>query len=236
MRAIFIKDLRAGFTSLRTYLFMAAFLVFGGLYFTRFTAALSLSQADDLFADLSVILAFLLPVLSMPSFASEHRSGTDKLLLSGPVSVAAIVLGKFLALLCIYAFTLLLCLVIPLVVLLQSGGHAGALLLCALGLFLFGMAALALGVFISSLTAHPFRCLTLNLLVLLVLWLLFGVLPHVGNPILNSILSVFSLFGRLEAFVYGYLQPSAILYLFTFAIFFLLLTCKSIDLRRANKV
>jgi len=236
MRALFRKDFCAFFTGVKGYLFLAAFLAVGAGSLCAFAGELSIARTQELMANFHMGLIFLLPVLTMDSFSREQLLGTDKLLLSGPLSVSAIVLAKFAATYAVYLIALALCAAPVTIYLLASGLPAGPLLTMLLGLTLFGMAAVALGNFLSSLSPRPLRAGIFTLLVLMVLWMVYSVLPGVTNTLLYSVLSGFSLFGRLVALEYGFLRLSSVVYLCSFAIVFWLLTCMSIDLRRAGKV
>ena len=236
MCAGYWKDLRSHFTSVSSYMFLAVFLFFGGSYFTRFVLAQNTNEVTEVFANTSVLMVLLFPFLTMRSMAREQQIGTDKLLLTGPLPIFSLAAAKLLACYTVFLLSLALTAIFPLLVFAGGNVTAGEVLVSYLGFALFGLAVISLGVFISSLSAHPLRAGLVTAICLIILWMTDSILPNVANPALHSLLSVFSLFGRLEEFQYGFLRISSILYMLSFAAVFLLFTCKSIGLHRENKV
>ena len=99
MLAVFKREFRSYFTSVTGYLFMAVMLFFVGLYFTGYNLSGSYyaSFSYPLYS-VNLIIMFAVPILTMRSLAEDRKSRTDQLLLTSPISVSRIVLGKYLAL------------------------------------------------------------------------------------------------------------------------------------------
>ena len=156
MIAIYKRDLKGFFTGMMGYVLLAFFLAVGGLYFTVMNLMsgypdLSYTLYNNLF-----VLLVLVPLLTMRSFAEERRARTDQLLLTSPVSVWGIVVGKYLALCTVFTLP---CLAdgIMIVVLWLLGGTAsacGANFAALLCYFLLGCAAIAVCEFCSGLTEN----------------------------------------------------------------------------------
>jgi ABC-2 type transport system permease protein len=145
-------------------------------------------------------------------------------------------LAKILAAYTVFLAALGLTFVFPFVLFITEHASISGILLGYLGFALFGLSVITLGVFISSLSEHPIRAGIVTIISLLILWMEDNILPNISNPTLHGLLSVFSLFGKLLDFQYNFLRFSSIAYMVSFSVIFLLLTCKSVDLRRANKV
>ena len=109
---------------------------------------------EPFFNNMTVILMFLLPLLTMRLFADEKKMRTEELLLTSPLRPAAIILGKYLAALIIYAIILLLTATYAVFVFVHGNPEAAPLLTAYLGLFLLGAVFIAIGLFASSLTEN----------------------------------------------------------------------------------
>ena len=120
MTAIFKREFKSCFTGMIGWVIAAVSLFFLGLYFTNRNLLYASSDFASVLYTMTMILLFLLPAISMRSFAEERKNKTDQLLLTSPVSIPAIVAGKFLAELAVFALPLAAAVVMPL--LLQAFG------------------------------------------------------------------------------------------------------------------
>lgn len=161
MLAVYKKELRSYFTSMIGWVFIAFFLVLVGLYFMVYNLMNGYTDFSVVFQGVQMFFILLLvPVLTMRIIAEENRQKTDQLLYTSPVSIAKIILGKYLALLTLFGIAMLVVCIYPLI---MSGIVKGAATGTesvdfaiaygsALGFFLLGSAYIAIGLFISSLT------------------------------------------------------------------------------------
>ena len=106
MTAIFKREFKSCFTGMIGWVIAAVSLFFLGLYFTNRNLLYASSDFASVLYTMTMILLFLLPAISMRSFAEERKNKTDQLLLTSPVSIPAIVAGKFLAELAVFALPL----------------------------------------------------------------------------------------------------------------------------------
>ena len=152
MTAIYKKELRSYFTSMTGYICMAFMLVVIGIYY----AVINLSSGYPYFGyTLScVIVLFLLmtPVLTMRILAEEKNRKTDQLLLTAPVSLWKVVLGKYLAMVTITAVPCVIYLIFPLIIKAQGTAYIKVDYLAILVFFLLGCVYISIGMFVSSLT------------------------------------------------------------------------------------
>ena len=156
MFAIFKRELRSYFTSLVGYVVIGVMLAFIGLYYSANCLVYGTSDFSTVLYSTTLVMLFLLPALTMRSFADERRNKTDQLLLTSPVSVWGIVLGKFFAMAAVFALP---CAVdaVMIFILWALGGTVSALIANLAGLlcyFLLGCAAIALCEFLSGLTEN----------------------------------------------------------------------------------
>lgn len=175
MTAIFKREFRGYFTGMVGYAVAAVSLFFLGLYFTNRNLLYQSSDFAGVLYTTTLILLFLLPAISMRSFAEERRARTDQLLLTSPVSIPAIVAGKFLAQLAVFCVPLTAAAVMPLI--LTAFGKVSLISAYAalLGYILLGGACLAVGTFISCLTENQIVAYLASFVVLLIAYLMNGI-------------------------------------------------------------
>lgn len=175
MTAIFKREFKSCFTGMIGWVIAAVSLFFLGLYFTNRNLLYASSDFASVLYTMTMILLFLLPAISMRSFAEERKNKTDQLLLTSPVSIPAIVAGKFLAELAVFALPLAAAVVMPL--LLQVFGTVSlvAAYSALLGYLLLGGACLAVGTWISALTVNQILAYLATFGALLVAYLMNGI-------------------------------------------------------------
>lgn len=175
MTAIFKREFKSCFTGMIGWVIAAVSLFFLGLYVTNRNLLYASSDFASVLYTMTMILLFLLPAISMRSFAEERKNKTDQLLLTSPVSIPAIVAGKFLAELAVFALPLAAAVVMPL--LLQAFGTVSlvAAYSALLGYLLLGGACLAVGTWISALTENQILAYLATFGALLVAYLMNGI-------------------------------------------------------------
>lgn len=175
MTAIFKREFKSCFTGMIGWVIAAVSLFFLGLYFTNRNLLYASSDFASVLYTMTMILLFLLPAISMRSFAEERKNKTDQLLLTSPVSIPAIVAGKFLAELAVFALPLAAAVVMPL--LLRAFGTVSlvAAYSALLGYLLLGGACLAVGTWISALTENQILAYLATFGALLVAYLMNGI-------------------------------------------------------------
>ena len=157
MSAIYKRELRSYFGSMYGYIYLAFSLCVIGVYVTLYNVFMFTSEMSYTFSDMAFLSIFLVPVLTMRSFAEERRNKTDLFLLSLPLSSVSIVLGKYLAMLTVFAIPVAATGIYALVLncFSTSASAAGALastLVSVLSYLLLGALMIAVCMFISSLT------------------------------------------------------------------------------------
>ncbi|AEJ02394.1 putative ABC-2 type transport system permease protein [Nitrosomonas sp. Is79A3] len=184
---------------------------------------------SPMFAMAAIILLMVTPLLSMRLLAEERRNHTLTLLISAPVSMTDIVLGKFLGLMVF--FLAVISLIVALSISLRLGGALdfGLLLSNTLGLFLVTACFSALGLYISSLTAQPVIAAIGTLGVLLGLWMI-----NLAASETDGWLQYFSLLKHFEQFNQGLIDTLSIAYFILFIVTFLVLTIRRLDGERLH--
>lgn len=157
MKAIYKRELRSYFGSMYGYIYLAFTLCVIGIYITTHNLLGGTAEMAYTFSDMAFMSIFLIPVLTMRSFAEERRNKTDMFLLSLPVKPVSIVLGKYLAMLTVFAIPVAVLCVFGLILRLFSEGSMllgslGASLVAGISYLLLGALLIAICMFISSLT------------------------------------------------------------------------------------
>ncbi len=172
MTAIYKRELRSYFTSMTGYVYAASVTLFVGIYFMIMNLKMGYPYFASALSGAVTILIFAVPVLTMRSMAEERHAKTDQLLITAPVSVTAIVTGKFFAMLTVYAVPMLISCLCPIVIgMLGTGSFI--IDYSAIFMFMFlGALFIAAGMFISSLTDSQViaAVCTMGLLLIFMLW------------------------------------------------------------------
>ena len=175
MTAIFKREFKSCFTGMIGWVIAAVSLFFLGLYYTNRNLLYASSDFASVLYTMTIILLFLLPAISMRSFAEEHKNKTDQLLLTSPVSIPAIVAGKFLAEAAVFALPLLAAVVMPLILKAFGTVSLVAAYSAVLGYLLLGMACLAVGTWISAMTENQILAYLATFGALLIAYLMNGI-------------------------------------------------------------
>jgi len=248
--AIVERELRAYFNSPIAYVVLTIFIFLSGLFFRSILAQvmqmalMSQMQAQQFgprpidmpgiisrgfLSTMSVILLFVMPMLTMGLFSEEKKRGTIELLLTSPLTDLQVVLGKFFAAGAFYLI-LLLSTWIPMGVLYLYGSPAsGPILTAYLGLLLYGLAILAVGLFISTLTENQIIAAILSFGAIMVLWLVDVVAQNSESATSKGVLTYLSILSHLDDFMKGVLASSNVIFYLSLMLVALFLTYRSID-------
>ena len=248
MFAIYKKELRSFFINPIGYIYVGVFLAVAALICTYTTVGSASYDVGNYFSIMMFALGVLIPLLTMRLFAEERKLRTEQLLLTAPVTITGMVMGKFLAALTVYASTLLVSCInfIPIYVIagIERGNqsyehyHIGPvtaeLVGCLVGLFLIGAAFIALGTFISALTENQLAAAVITISVI-VLMLGLGLLnSFIDVYWIRAVLSWISIYSRFGNFQNGLFDFAAILYYASICFIFVFLTVRVYEKRRWN--
>lgn len=225
MCAIYKKELRAYLTSMTGYIFMAVLLAVTSLYYVANCLVGGYPVFGAVLSSVYFVLLIIVPVLTMRSMAEEKRQKTDQLLMTAPVSLWKIVLGKYLAMVTIFLIPMAILCLYPLI-LLQFGSVSLPMAYTAiLGDTLFGAACLGIGLFLSALTESQVIAAVLTFGVLFFLNMASGIANVIGaSGVLASVLNALCIYQPFINFVQGMFDLSGILYYVTVIILSLFLT------------
>ncbi len=234
MIAIYKRELRAYFHSFIGLLFIGVSLFFVGLYFTVYN--LMYGSPYFSFTISSVVFVFLItvPVLCMKVLAEERHNKTDQLIITAPVTVGQIVVGKYLALLTIFAIPTLIACTYPLILNSFTAIPMGEAYTAVLAYFLYGMTAIAIGMIMSALTESQVIAAVLGFGVLFLGYMMSNItslISSTGN-LLTRVLGTFDMYTPFAKLLNGTLDLGAVVYFVSLACLALFLTTQVIQKRR----
>lgn len=235
MRAIFRRELQSYFITPVAYVFLVVYFSLAGVFFYTGNVVNRSGDLLLLLGNLSVVWILLAPVLTMRLLAGERRAMTDQLLLTSPVSLSGVVLGKFFASCAVMLCAVLGTLPYALVTARYATVYAPELTVGYLGYILQGCAILALDMLMSCFARNQVTASLLSFGANLMMWLCDLIRQSAGSGAVKSVLSFFSLYSRFEPFIYGQLSFASVTYYLSFAFLCLFLTVRVMDARRCGE-
>ena len=244
------KELKTFLYSPIAYILTAFFLLVSGFFFYNILAwandqtmrmmqsgygmeRLNINQMlfQPFFNNMTIILMFLLPLLTMRLFADEKKMRTEELLLTSPVRLSSIIIGKYLAALIIYALILLLTATFAIFVFAYGNPELAPLLTGYLGLFLLGAVFIAIGLFASALTENQVIAAAIAFSTIILIWVISWVGEN-GPGAWKGILTYLSFFSHFKNMVTGVIDTQDIVYYLTFIFLSLYLTRSVFEFRK----
>jgi gliding motility-associated transport system permease protein len=184
-----------------------------------------------LLQNVDILVLFLMPMVTMRTYAEEKRSGTIELLLTSPVTDFQIIIGKFLGAMALYGCMLAVTLIHIGLLFLYGRPEWKPIVTTYIGLLLFGGCFVSLGLFISSLTKNQIVAGMVTFAVFLLLWIITWIGSFSG-PTVDKVTQYLSILDHLDDFGKGVLDTTHLIYYLSFISFGLFLTAKSVDSER----
>ena len=231
MLAIYKREMRSYFTTPLGYVFLSIFLAVSAAVFCFTTLFAMSSEVTTYFSTMMQCYVVLLPLLTMKLF-SEEKQKTEQLLLTAPVSTFSIVLGKFLAAYTVFAsvtaFSTLYFLIVGVY------GHVKVPILFGnlIAVLLVGLALIAVGIFISSITENQLSAAVATMALLFLLMFISLACQYISFYPVRFVLESLSLFYRFQYFTQGIFDFAGLFYYISVAALFLFLTVRVFDRRR----
>ena len=181
MRAIYKRELKSYFHSMIGYVLISFLVAFTGIYFIAYNVNYGYPYFSYVLSGILFVDLIAIPILTMRCFAEERKNKTDQLLLTAPVSLFQIVMGKYFAMVTILAVPCVVYLLFPLMIKAQGTAYILVDDLSILVFFLLGCVFIAIGMFISSLTESQIIAAIVTFGALLVLYIWNGLLSFVSS-------------------------------------------------------
>ena len=248
MFAIYKKELRSYFTNPLGFVFVGIFLAISALLFSYTTFLAKTYDTSSYFLLMIFVLVILLPLLTMRLFAEEKKLRTEQLLLTAPISLTGMVLGKFFAAFTMFfGCTLISCInFIPLYAIAAAergnlsysttyvGPITAQIVGCMIALVLIGAAFIALGTLISTLTENQLAAAIITMAAIFGLIFTSLVASFVPIAWVRTVLNWISVLGRFSNLSKGVFDISAVVYYLSLSFAFLFLTVRVYEKRRWN--
>ncbi len=249
--AIYRKEMRSYFISPIAYIILAFFAAIAGYFFYGLLVQFlefsmrSMMQAQyyrmapppvnvnemvirPLFLNMSIIILFFLPAITMRLFSEEKKSGTIELLMTSPITQTQTILGKFLAGCSLYAVMIFLTIPFVVILFLYGDPEVGPVITGYLGMLLFGFSFVAIGLVISSLTENQIISAIATFGVLLLLWVIDWMAAYTG-PTLGAVFTYVSVIDHLDDFAKGLINSQDVIFYLSLIGFALFLTYSSME-------
>ena len=210
---------------------MAIFLFFEGMYFSTLYSYGS-PNVEVIYASLSTVVMLVTPVITMRLLSEDRRQKVDQALLTAPVSVGGIVMGKFLGAFSVFALAFSPCLLFELIVSVMAKVNWLVFLNGTLGVLLVGAALIAIGMFISALTESPIISCILTLLTFLLLMVLPNIASLAGIEWISAASKKIAFLNLISNFTESVFHVVDVIFLASIAVVFIFLSIRAVEKRR----
>ena len=190
MLAIYKRELRAYFQSMVGCVFVAFLIVFTGIYFMAYNLVSGYPYFSYTLSGSLIVFIVGIPLITMRSFSEERRNRTDQLLLTAPVSLGKIVMGKYLAMVTVIAIPNVIFCIFPLIIKSQGTAYLTVDYISIGVFFLLGCVYAAIGMFLSSLTESQMIAFISTFGILLVLYLWDGILSMLPVSAVSGLVGI----------------------------------------------
>lgn len=232
MNAIFKKELRSYFVSPIGYVYVSVFFFVASLFFGFYNLLYQAGDINYVFSNMGMAFQFLTPVLTMRLLAEEKHNKTDQLLLTAPVKVHSIVLGKLFAAFTVLAIALSVTLLYPILIASYTTPAWGKIFCSYFGILLIGAACISIGLYISSLTENQIIASVLTFGVLFLIFILEMVGGAITNPVLATAVEWISFMSKFADFGKGIINIPLVVYYISIISVFVMLTIGQVEKKR----
>ncbi|MBR7116316.1 MAG: ABC transporter permease [Clostridia bacterium] len=235
MLAIYKRELRSYFKGAIGFVFLTVYLVIAAIVFAYSNLFAMSSHMTSFFTFMLLFSGIALPLLTMKSFSEERKTKTEQLLLTAPVSLPAMVFGKFLAAYTVFGGAAIFTSLYFLLLIPYTQLQVGLLIGNMLALLLVGMVFISIGLFISSVTENQLSA-AIGTIAVILGFLGIGLINNLlsSSFFLRYVFDAISIFSRFQSFTNGYFELSSLIYYLSVSGIFLWLTIRVYDRRRYN--
>lgn len=232
MFAVFKREFQSYFLSPIAYIFIGTFIFVSGIFFTLINISSNSASFNQTLGQITFVFMLIVPVLTMRLLSEDRKNKTDQLLLTSPVSLWDIVIGKYLAAVSVLVASLVVSFIFPIIISIFGELPLGEIVAGYIGFFLLGCALISIGLFISSVTENQVIAAILTWFIILFIWVGDYFINMISNQFIANILQWFSLYSRMNIFTYGLLSFTPVMYFISFSWVFVFMTVRSIESRR----
>lgn len=232
MGAIYRREMGAFFTSGLAYVFLSVFSLISGIFFFFGVIGSGTSNMSSMFSSMFIIVLFLIPILTMRLMSEEKKNRTDQGLLTAPIGLWSIVLGKYFAALTLFIIAESVVFIYTLIIAVYGEVMWASLLGNYFAMLFLGSAFIAVGIFVSSLTENQMASAVASMLTLFVLYLFDSLASNIENEYIQKAMLSLSFYSRYIEFTSGVFNLSSIVFFISAAFLFNFFTVRVLDKRR----
>ncbi|PWM38386.1 MAG: hypothetical protein DBX52_07095 [Clostridiales bacterium] len=232
MTAVWKRELRSYLKSPVGYVYLFLYLILIGTCFSVFNIGSYSSEVSYYFYFSCYVLILVIPILTMKLFPEERKNKTDQILITAPISITKMVLGKFFA-----AYTMFLISLVPSIfavgfLYINGNVETGIMIGNYVGILLLGAAYIAIAMLMACITESQIIAFMLGFFTLLIFAICDILKSVINHAVVNKIVNVISVSTRFEKLAGGLFDFSTIFYFFSLTVVFLFLIVRIIDKRR----
>lgn len=231
MLAVFKRELKSYFYSPIGYVFLAVLYFFGGQYFSQVLNANS-TRIEFVFSNLFSIVMIIIPILTMRLMSEDKKLKIDQLLLTSPIKISGMVMGKYLAAFVMFLIGIFSTVIYVLVLATYSAPNWNIFLGNFLALALLGGALISIGLFISSLTENQVIAAIGSFAIMMFIFLFDVIAQSIPVEFISKIFTELSFMGRYQDFIDGILNVSHIIFFISVIVVFNFLTVRIVERKR----
>lgn len=232
MFAIMKRELLSYFTSPLGYVFIAVFYLFSGIFLFLFTLTSQSVDMSYVYTGMFFVMLIMIPILTMRLMAEENKQKTDQLLLTSPVSLPRLVMGKFLSAFVILLICMLIFLVYGIVLSCFAAVNWAVIFGNIVGMLLLGALCVSAGLFVSTLTENQMIAAVGSIGLNIAFILVDSFASVMPTKFLQDVIYSLSFFSRYNEFTIGIFSLSNIFFFASVAFIFLFLTVRVLEKRR----
>ena len=234
MKAVLKRELKAYFTSVIGWIFLAAFFFVFNLYFVANNLIYGTPYLSYSLSNVAFVLVIIIPILAMRSMAEDRRTKTDQLLYTAPVSIPKIIIGKFLALVAIFSIVIGAICLCPLLLSRFGSVPMAESYAAIFGIWLYGCLSIAICVFVSALTESQVIAAVLSFALLFIGFMMQQITGLISSSdnVVTKVLNALCTQTHLTNFCNGILDVTGIVYYVSGTVLFLFLTCQLVQKHR----
>ena len=232
MGAIYRREISAFFSSAIAYIFLAVFYFFSAFFFYMGCIYSATTDMSGVFSSMFMVILFLIPILTMRLISEEKKQKTEQGLLTAPISLSEIVLGKYFSALTLYAIGIAIFLVYALILAFFGTVSWGMVLSNCVALLLLGGAFISVAMFVSAMTENQIVSAIAGMFALLILYLFDSVSTVISWEPLAKLLEKLSFYTRYYEFTQGIFDLSSVLFYISVIILFNFFTVRVFEKRR----
>ena len=203
MTTIMKRDFRSYFNGMTGYIYVACIVIVTGIYFRAYNLVYGHPYFSMVINSIPLIYSVGIPILTMKSFAEERKTKTDQMLLTYPVSVGKIVLGKFLSVMAVVAIPLVISCICPLIIMVSGQSHIGEDYASIFAFFILCAMYVSIGLFVSSLTENQIISAVITFVVLMILYLWDSLLDYIPTTAAANFAGVIVIAIIITLLIYG---------------------------------